>query len=411
MYRVFCFNMFWNKQESFLGIDIGSGGIKLIELSLEKNRPVLFSYGLTSNKQNIHKLLENEDKNIAKLVGEKASDFVIPSGATTEGGFAAGDKKAKVGSPDQLAQAQIEKYANAIKTVCKAARTVSKIAVVSLPVSSVFHAVVNLPLVKKEELNHIVEAEVKKLLPMPLEEMALDSQVLKGLPEDKFQRVLVNAVPHKLIEFYSKVFQIAGLSLKALEPESTALARSLVGRDQAVSMIVDIGSERTNFFIVDQGVPITHQSIESGGDKVDKILQNILGLESNLITQAKQDLFDFLSINGNNILGEQKWLGILMPVIDPILKEIEVSLELYLRQTGNENKRPEKIILTGGMATMPFLAKFIQEKFKIKCYVGDSWARIVYQDGLKPVLRQIGPRMSVAIGLAMRNIGGDVKSS
>ena len=388
--------MFWNKPKSYLGVDIGSGGVKLVELRLEKNRPVLFSYGLTSNKQDVHKLLANEDKSIANLLSPN-------SGAALTGGEKT-NLKTEADTTSQLVGAQIEKYANTIKTICRTSRITAKTAVVSLPVSSVFHAVVTLPIVKKEELDHLVKAEVKKLLPMALEEMALDYQALKGLPEDKSQRVLVNAVPHKLIEFYSKVFQRAGLSLEALEPESTALARALIGHDSAVSIIIDIGSERTNFFIVDQGMPITHQSIESGGDKIDKILQNILGIERDLVEQVKHDLFDFLSATSNNILSEQKWLDILMPVVDPILKEIEVSLELYLRQTGNEGKRPEKIILTGGMGLMPFLAKYIQEKFKIKCYVGDSWARIVYQEGLKPVLRQIAPRMSVAIGLAMRNI-------
>ncbi len=383
--------MFWNKPKSFLGVDIGSGGVKLIELHLEKNRPVLFTYGLTSSKQDVHKLVASEDKNITNLLEKKLMDSA--PGHTKEADTAS-----------QFPEAQIEKYANIIKSICRTSRTTSKTAVVSLPVSSVFHAVVTLPIVKKEDLDHIVKAEVRKLLPMPLEEMALDYQILKGLPEDKSQRVLVNAVPHKLIEFYSKVFQRAGLTLEALEPESTALARSLIGKDQAVSIIVDIGSERTNFFIVDQGMPITHQSIESGGDKIDRILQNILGVEHGSVGQIKHDLFDYLSPTSNNTLGEQKWLDILMPVVDPILKEIEVSLELYLRQTGNEGKRPEKIVLTGGMSLLPFLAKYIQEKFKIKCYVGDSWARIVYQEGLKPVLRQIGPRMSVAVGLAMRNI-------
>ena len=383
--------MFWNKPKSYLGVDIGSGGIKMVELRLEKNRPVLFSYGLTSTKQDIHRLMTREEKSIANLLEKSTGqkDMAV---------------KEVVPASDQLAEAQVEKYASTIKTICKTARIISKTAVVSLPVSSVFHAVVTLPIVKKEELDHILKAEVKKLLPMPLEEMALDYQVLNGSPEDKSQHVLVNAVPHKLIEFYTKVFQRAGLTLEALEPESTALTRALIGRDQAVSLIIDIGSERTNFFITEQGVPITHQTIEFGGDKIDRILQNILGVERDSIEQIKRDLFDYLSAGGNNVLSEQKWLDILMPVIDSIIKEIEVSLEVYLRQTGNENKRPEKIILTGGMSLMPFLAKYIQEKFKIKCYVGDSWARIVYQEGLKPVLREIGPRMSVAIGLAMRNI-------
>ncbi|MBP6859103.1 MAG: pilus assembly protein PilM [Candidatus Magasanikbacteria bacterium] len=373
------------KQKSYLGIDVGSSGIKLVELRLEKKRPVLFSYGLTSAKQDIHKLQVREDKNLANLIGQ--------------------DPKKSVSSvTDQFTDENIEKYSGIIKGLCKASKIISKTAVVSLPVSSVFHAVVTLPLVKKEELDHLIKAEVKKLLPVPLEEMALDFQVLTGLSSDQSQRVLVNAVPYKLIEFYSKVFSRSGLTLEALEPESTALTRCLMGRDQAVAMIIDIGSERTNFFIIDHGAPITHQTIESGGDKMDKILQNILGVESDLVEKIKYDLFDFLPSANNNNVSEQKWLDILMPVIDPMLKEIEISLEVYLRQTGNEGKRPEKIILTGGTALMPYLAKYIEGKFRIKCYVGDSWARVVYQDGLKPVLRQIGPRLSVAIGLALRSM-------
>jgi type IV pilus assembly protein PilM len=372
------------KPKSYLGIDVGSGGVKLVELHMEKKRPVLFTYGLTIGKQDIHKIQAKPEKNIADMTGAE------PSKAPT--------------SADQMGEEKINEYANTIKSLCKVARVTSKTAVVSLPVSSVFHAAVTLPLVKKEELDHLVKAEVKKLLPMPLEEMALDFQVLAGSSESKSQRVIVNAVPYKLIEFYSKVFSRAGLVLEALEPESTALTRCLVGRDQAVSMIVDIGSERTNFFIIDQGFPITHQSIESGGDKIDKILHNILGMEQEMVERVKYNLFEFLPTSKNNILSEQKWLDTLMPVIDPILKEIAVSLEVYLRQTGNEGKHPEKIILTGGMSLMPFLAKYIEQKFKIKCYVGDAWARVVYQDGLKPMLKQIGPRMSVSIGLALRSM-------
>lgn len=373
------------KPKSYLGIDVGASGIKLVELRQEKKRPVLFTYGLTAAKQDIHKFQIKEDKNLDTLL-QKEAIVSVPA------------------SNEQFGEDKINLYSDNIKSLCKASRVTSKNVVVSLPVSSVFHAVVTLPIVKKEELDHIIKAEVKKLLPMPLEEMALDFQVLAGLPSDKSQRVLVNAVPYKLIEFYSKVFAKAGLVLSALEPESTALTRCLMGRDQAVAMIVDIGSERTNFFIIDQGAPMTHQTIESGGDKIDKVLQNILGIDSELVERVKYDLFDFLPSNPNNALGEQKWLDLLMPVIDPILKEIELSLEVYLRQTGNEGKRPEKIILTGGMALVPFLSKYIEQKFNIKCYVGDSWARVVYQDGLKPILRQIGPRLSVAIGLALRNV-------
>lgn len=376
-----------SKPKSFLGIDVGASGIKLVELRQEKNRPVLFTYGLTAAKQDIHKLQVTikEDKNLDTLL-QKQAIVAIPD------------------RDEHFGEDAVTAYSNTIKKLCKASRVTSKNAVVSLPVSSVFHAVVTLPIVKKEELDHLLKAEVKKLLPVPLEEMALDFQVLNSYAVEKSQRVLVNAVPYKLIEFYTKVFAKAGLTLEALEPESTALTRCLIGKDQAVAMIIDIGSERTNFFIIDSGAPITHQTIESGGEKIDKILQNILGIDHELVERVKYDLFDFLPSSNNTYLHEEKWIEILMPVLEPILKEIAISLEVYLRQTGNENKRPEKIILTGGMSLIPYLPKYIEQKFNIKCYVGDSWARVVYQDGLKPILRQIGPRVSVAVGLALRSM-------
>ena len=35
----------------------------------------------------------------------------------------------------------------------------------------------------------------------------------------------------------------------------------------------------------------------------------------------------------------------------------------------------------------------------MKVFVGDPWARVVYQQGLKGILNDLGPRMGVSIGL------------
>ncbi|MBU0545638.1 pilus assembly protein PilM, partial [Patescibacteria group bacterium] len=232
--------------------------------------------------------------------------------------------------------------------------------------------------------------------------MALDYQILPGQEGDKNQRVLVNAVPRLMVDFYSAVFQKAGLVLDSLEPESTALTRSLVGKDPATCLIIDIGAERTNFFINDQGFPITHHTIETGGHKVDKLLQNALGVDKNVVEQIKHDVSMYAQIFPERTNG--KFMEIIAPVVDPIIKEIEYSMDLFVSQSGYENRRPEKIILTGGASLLPNLSEYIANKFKLKCYVGDPWARVVYQDALKPVLNTIGPRMSVAIGLALRNV-------
>jgi len=376
--------------KSCIGIDLGAGGVKLVELRQEKNRPVLFSYGLTSGKQDVHQLVAQPDKTLTDLTSRSAGQQ---------------DRKLEKDKNKSTMDAnQVENYASLIKEVCHASKTVGKKAVVSLPVSAVFHAIVTMPKMDKKDFGLVLKAEVKKLMPRPLEEMALDYQILPDVNNTaKAQRVLVNAVPKELVAFYTSIFQKAGLVLEALEPESIALARSLVGKDPAINMIVDVGAERTNFFIIDQSVPVTHHSIETGGHKMDIILKNILGVEDIMIEKIKYDLSTYLS-GGKNGMAPAEFLQIFSPVIEPILKEIEVSLELYLRQSANMGRRPEKIILTGGAALLPYLSTFIAEKFKIKCYVGDPWARTVYQNSLKPVLNQIGPRMAVAIGLALRSM-------
>lgn len=379
--------MFFSKQKSYLGVDIGAHGIKIVELKQEKNRPVLFTYGSSSEKKNIHNLFAPKEKTMDDLV--KTKDFKNKDSAVME--------ISRAEDPKLIAA-----YAADLKAMCKVSKTVSVLATASLPISSVFHTVVNLPMLEKKELDITVRAEIKKLLPLPIDEMAIDYQVIKN--GGKFQRVIVNAVNKKLVTFYTQVFSKAGLTLEALEPESTALARSLVGKDPAVTLVIDMGAERTNFFIIDQGVPITHHSLLLGGNKIDALLTKNSGFTAEEVEQIKGDLYRYANVSGKNSLEKEKFLALLNPVLDPIIKQIEYSFDVYFRQIGNEGKRTEKIILTGGAAIIPYLSNFLSEKFQLRCFLGDPWARTVYQDSLKPVLKEIGPRMAVSIGLAMRKI-------
>lgn len=380
--------MWFSKPKSYLGIDVGAGGIKVVELKQEKNRPVLFTYGFTTGSEDVHRLMAAPQKTIEDLRREKMTD----------------DKTPANNEAPAISSEQIERYAALIQAVCREAKTVSKTAVVSLSVSSVFHALLNLPILKKEETSNVINAELKKLLPRPLNEMAVDYQLLPHAEDSKTQRVLINAVPRDLIFFYTQVMQKAGLKIEALEPESTALERTLVGKDKAVTVLVDMGAERTNFFIIDQSVPITHHSLELGGHRIGRILNQHLQLEEKNIEQVKYDYFEYLLTHREAMVGREKFKAIFSGVFNPIAKEIEYALEVFLRQTGNEEKRVEKIVLAGGGAFLPYLTEYLSDHFKIRCYVGDPWARVVYQDSLKPVLHSIGPRLAVAIGLALRNM-------
>lgn len=377
----------FKKSESSLGIDIGAGGIKLVELKKNKGRAQLWTYALVDQPLDIH-VNENYDKPTLGLAGEQKDKV---------GGLLRGKGKTE-SETTSIVDPRIDEYARLLRTAVNKANVTAKYVTASLPVSQIFHAIVNLPEVDKKELEFHVQAKVKKMLPRPIEDMQVVHQVIPKLPNDKEKSIktLVTAAPKNIVKFYTDIFQKAGLQLNELETEAFALERSLVGIDKATVMVVDIGAERTNFFIMDQGFPITHRSVQIGGNVLGAILQQKLGLEDDMVYTVKTDV-SRLSI-------DQIPADLFIRLIDPILKEIQYSFNLFVHQTGNENKNPEKIILTGGASVFPSLAEAIRQVFPMKVFVGDPWARVVYQQGLKGVLDRLGPRMAVSIGLALRGI-------
>lgn len=368
-------SFFSKKMESYLGVDIGAQGIKLVELKKNKSRPQVWTYGIVDKNLDIH-VGSSPDKGIEELSGmEKKAEEDVTA----------------------FEDARVDEYAELLKELMVRSKVQTKRATSSLPVSQVFHAVINFPKVEEKELDQLVRAETTKMIPQPIDQMQLVYQMIPtdGTMKDKYTRVLVTAAPQKVVSFYTSIFQKAGLQLQELETEAFALARSLVGHDASVSMLVDIGAERTNLFIIDTGLPLTHRSLKIGGDNFDTVLAEALGLDITSMSQVKRDL--------SRLSPDRLSSDLFMRLLDPIAKEIQYSFDLFTRQTGNENKQPEKIILTGGAALFPPLFSHIKKTFPMKVFVGDPWARTIYQEGLKSTLDAIGPRMAVAIGLALRN--------
>lgn len=383
------------KIDSSLGVDIGAGGIKLVELRKSKGRPRLWTYALVDQKLDIH-IKTIHEKTTEELREEKEDKVSVVLRNSKEKKFSLPDPNERGAGEEN--DPRIEEYAKLLKFAIEKSKATTKHVTASLPVSHIFHTIVNLPLVDEKELEHHVKAKIKKMLPRPIEEMQVVHQVIpSGLKEEaKSIKTLVTAAPKNVVKFYTDIFQKAGLQLDELETEAFALERSLIGVDKATIMVVDIGAERTNFFIMDQGFPITHRSVQMGGNALGAILQQKLGLNDDLINTIKED--------ASRMSADQLPSDLFTRFIDPIIKEIQYSFDLFLHQTGNENKRPEKIILTGGSSVFPPILEVVKQAFPMKVFIGDPWARVVYQQGLKSTLDKLGPRMGVTIGLALRGM-------
>jgi type IV pilus assembly protein PilM len=266
-----------------------------------------------------------------------------------------------------------------------------------LPSFSVFSSVINVPKNKKK-LEEAVIQEAKKVLPLPIEEMVLDWKVVpsqKGELESSESTVFLTGSPKKLVRKYIEVFKKADIFLANLETETFSLIRSILGKDPSVVMMIQMGGNSTNFSIIKNDIPYLNRSINISGGAITKKISEELNLDWDQAEQFKLDLS--LSSTEKNA----KIPKLAIDVLDPIIKEIKYMLGLF--QGGDEDK-VEKIILSGGGSLSFNFSDHLEKATNIKTIVGDPFFRVSCPEELRPVLNEVGPRLGVAVGLALRDI-------
>ncbi len=307
-------------------------------------------------------------------------------------------------SLDKSLLTDIPGTAELVKKMLEKARVTTKKAVSALPISSVFSSILSVPTIDDKELKPMVTNQAKKLIPLPIEEVALDIKIIdKGEKAEGVKpatRVLVTAAPKTLVNQYVELFRLCGLELVSLETEAFAHIRALIGRDRSTIMVVDIGSLRTNILIVENGLPFVIRSIATGGNAITQTIARTLGIPMEQAESMKRDIKSMQTFSQTGDLSP-----VLNILLKPIMDEIRYSFNLYQSQEGTgQPKRIEKIILTGGSSLLPRLPEFLTQQINVNTYLGNPWARVVYPPELRPVLEEMGPRYAVSIGCAMRDL-------
>jgi len=339
------------KKNNFLGIDLGTTSIKLVEFTTEKGVPKLVTYGYAER--------------IVADIAKDDSDVIL-------------DKVAAL-----LKKLYTECGINSYK------------AVTALPNFSVFNSVITLPMMSKKELNSAVRWEAKKFVPLPIEDVILDWRIIDQIEvgkKKKNYRILLTAAAKSLVQRYVEIFKKANLQLLSLETEAFALTRSLLGKSQTTTMIIDTSAVTTDIIIIEKGVPALNRSIDVGGITITRAIANSLNISFDRAEQFKRDI---------GMAGSSKIPEVISGILKPVIDEMNYSKKLYEDQSG---KVIEQIILSGGSAYLPNLTDHFSKALNIKVLIGDPWARISYPEELKPALHEVAPRFAVAIGLGLRGL-------
>jgi type IV pilus assembly protein PilM len=379
-------NIFNRKPASFFGIDLGTAGIKVVNLAFEDNQIVLKNYvSLELEKQ------MNADGTVNRKNLQALSPEIIES----------------------------------MRVIIQSAGIANHKVAMSVPTSSTFSSIITLPKMLPEALEEAVNYEARRYIPIPIEEVVfgwsvvsgekVKSKLLKdgqlnaasGVPSgdknrvvvknpinNETNRILLIAIPKETSTKYLKIANSFDLDLVALETESFSLARSLVGKKEGVFIIIDIGYKMTSITVVEDGLMIESHNISSvGGEELTKVISNSFGVNEQRAEVLKKE------IGLNNNSSEQKIGEIITPILSILVSEVKKNEEIYTRI----NNRPvDGVILTGGSSAMPGLSEYFEKELALPVEAGDPFRFVVYDDVLKDRLRDLAPVFAVSMGLALR---------
>jgi len=285
----------------------------------------------------------------------------------------------------------------------------TKYVVASLPEEKAFLEVIQMPRMSEEDLKSAVIYEAENYIPLPIDQVYLDSQIVS--PDynhsDQFD-VLIAALPKKIVNPYLSALKKAGLQPLTFEIESQAISRALIKDEGATSpfLLIDLGATRTSFIIFSGYSLRFTSSIPVSSQGFTEIISKALKI--NLAEAEKLKIEYGLQPGGKR--GKEIFEA-LIPALTDLIEQIKKHLIYYQSHASHEHlpsngKGVKKILLSGGGANLKRLPEFLSSALKIPVEVGNPWINILADPskGVSelPLERAFG--YTAALGLALRGI-------
>ena len=259
----------------------------------------------------------------------------------------------------------------ALTDILKAWKITRSEVVCVLPAHTVFTRVVPLevPGGSSGQVAAVVGFEAQQNIPFPLEEVVWDYVVMGNTPSGAVNVVFV-AIKTDLLESLCDSVASTGLNITAVLVAPLALHDAFLHASSVstseTTLLLDMGSRTSNMIISAEGAFFS-RSIPSGGLAVTSAIAKDIHAELDEAEQLKIARGSVALGAGFEQASDPIEANIARTARQTLLKtqaDISRSLSYYKSNLGGNE--PTLILLTGGMASLPYLAEFFNEKLQIK---------------------------------------------
>lgn len=252
----------------------------------------------------------------------------------------------------------IKKQSDLINNFISALGINKKRIIICISNNLAYHQITEMPFLKEKELISAIKYQADQFIPMPIDDVNIDLEVIKNDEKNKKLLILIVAASKKIIEKVQLTSEMAGLKPEVVETKLSSLSRFIEWsshkinpekKDQNDLLIVDFDYFSSTFAYFNENPFIIKKTrnISLGFNLFLKEISVNLGLDE----KRSVDLLK------NYHLSEPSSYQ-LKSVINPLLNEFITEINRF-----TISKKPEKIFFIGEIINFPEFTNLIKEKF------------------------------------------------
>ncbi len=341
--------------KGLVGVDISSTTVKLLELSVKNGRYWVESYAL----------------------------LPLPENSVVE--------KSILNS---------EAVGDALERVVNLSNPRSTNVAIAVPTSMVINKIIEMEADMTDEEREVqIRMDAEQYIPFPLDEVSLDFEVLPDrLANPNRVNVLLVATRTENVDSRAEVLDMAGLTAKIADVESYAMERAFAVFADTLPMgantvgILDIGHTMTTLSVMQKGKIIYAREQVFGGKQLTQDVQSRYGLSFEEAGRAKKE----------RSLPDDYDTEVLEPFLEAVVQQAARSLQFFF--SSSQFNEIDHILLAGGNANIPGLAKLLQQKLGYRVTIANPFLQMGFspQIDIKKIENDASSLM-VACGLALRS--------
>jgi len=249
---------------------------------------------------------------------------------------------------------------------------------------------------KEAEARELIRWEAEQHVPFDMDNVELDFQILDPEADGLQMSVLLVAAKRELIDTKMALLKEIGVEPSVIDVDAFALHNAFeVNYPDAMKGVVglvNVGHEITNVNILDEGIPVLTRDLPVGTRRFREDLQRERGLSAE---DAEKMLRGFEATDA------------LLPFLQSRGEELAVGIEraaAFLQTASRSTAGLSRLFLSGGGARIPGLAKTLSERLKLPVQLANPIERVQVAEGVFDQMNvdEVAPLLMLPVGLALR---------